>query len=55
MSFPKYSKENGRDEERRRRGEVPIDIDIVLWNAKTVRPADFAREFFQIGFREINK
>lgn len=50
-----FEAENGRDEERRKRGEVPIDVDIVLWNAETVRPADFAREFFQIGFREINK
>lgn len=48
-----YEIENGRNESCRLQGRVPIDIDIVLWNNETLRPQDFAREFFQIGFHEI--
>ena len=48
-----YEKACGRNEESRRRKEVPIDIDIVMWGDKIVRPVDFSREFFQIGLRQI--
>lgn len=43
----------GRNSETRMRGEVPIDIDVVIWDGEVMRPADFAREFFQIGYRML--
>lgn len=43
----------GRNEETRMRGEVPIDIDVVIWDGEVMRPADYAREFFQIGYRTL--
>lgn len=48
-----YELEHGRTPESRKRGEVAIDIDIVVWDGSIVRPADFSRDFFQIGFRTL--
>lgn len=48
----------GRDAEARNKGEVPLDIDIVMWNGSVIREKDFRQSFFQIGFkflREENK
>lgn len=39
----------GRDNEARARGDVPVDIDIVVWNGDVVRPNDFRQSFFRIG------
>lgn len=54
MLLKSYELENGRTPVARMKGEVPIDIDIVIWDGEIVRPRDYAHEFFQIGFREIN-
>lgn len=48
-----FERTHGRDAEARNRGEVPIDIDIVIWNEGITRPLDFSRQFFQIGYSEI--
>lgn len=48
-----YERSCGRDEKHRVKGEVPIDIDIVVWNSEVVRPLDFSREFFKIGYAQI--
>lgn len=48
-----YEIEHGRTMERRARGEVPIDIDIVIWDSKVIRPLDFGREFFKIGYSQL--
>ena len=34
-------------------GFVGIDIDIVVWDGKILRPIDFEREYFQLGYRQI--
>lgn len=48
-----YEIKSGRDAASRMRGEVPIDVDVVIADGKVVRPKDFAREFFQIGYRAL--
>ena len=48
-----YELSCGRDSEARKRGEVVIDVDIVIWGDRVIRPKDFSREFFQIGYRQI--
>lgn len=48
-----YETVNGRDSECRIRGEVPIDIDVVIWNDKIIRPKDYSCSFFQIGYKMI--
>ena len=49
-----YEKEEGRDKQCRERGEVPIDIDIVIAEEAIIKEWDFRQKFFQIGFSEIN-
>lgn len=48
-----YERECGRTQDAIMRNEVVIDIDIVVWDGKIIRPTDFSREFFQIGYREV--
>ena len=50
-----YEVLSGRDLSARERGEVPIDIDIVIWNKEIVRPKDYFHTFFQIGYSEITE
>lgn len=50
-----YERDCGRTDEARIRKEVPIDIDIVIWDGEIIRPVDFSREFFRIGYEDIRK
>lgn len=43
----------GRDVEARKRGEVPLDVDIVIWDGKVLRPRDYNQKFFTIGYGQI--
>lgn len=49
----RYEIEYGRDELARSRNLVPIDIDIVMVGDEILRPADFSRSFFQIGYKQL--
>lgn len=48
-----FEKEMGRDKKAREAGDVPLDIDIVVYNGKIVRETDYKREFFKIGFDQL--
>lgn len=48
-----YEESEGRDGECRRLNLVPIDIDVVVCDDMVLRPKDYAREFFKIGYRQI--
>lgn len=50
-----YERECGRDDEARRRGYVPVDIDIVCLNGDVLRPRDFRQSFFAIGFARLSE
>lgn len=43
----------GRDENSRRSGIVPVDIDIVIVDGKVIREWDFRQSFFRIGYSEL--
>ncbi|MDY3881679.1 MAG: 2-amino-4-hydroxy-6-hydroxymethyldihydropteridine diphosphokinase [Sodaliphilus sp.] len=43
----------GRTEEMRARKQVPIDIDIVIYDGEILRPNDYNQAFFQKGWKEI--
>lgn len=43
----------GRDSWARMRGDVHIDIDVVIWNGTVLRPNDFKQAFFRIGAMQI--
>lgn len=52
--FKQFELEHGRDSSARERHITPIDIDIVVWNSNIVRTWDFAQQFFQTGWQQIN-
>ena len=52
-ALKRYETSHGRTPMRRERGEVPVDIDIVVWDDEVIRPRDFNHSFFQIGYREV--
>jgi len=45
--------EAGRDDECRELGLVPLDMDIVVFDSKILRPRDFAQSFFRIGLKQL--
>lgn len=45
---------HGRTPEARNQGDVPIDIDVVVYDNEIIRPNDFRRDFFQIGYQQIS-
>lgn len=46
--------EMGRHAGCRQRGDVPIDMDIVIMDGDVVKPWDYRQKFFQIGYQEIS-
>lgn len=51
--FKEYEIRAGRDSERRKKGEVPIDIDIVIWEGKINRIQDYESLYFIKGYEQI--
>lgn len=49
----KFETDSGRDTVRRSRGEVPVDIDIVIWNEKIRRQKDYESAYFLKGYEQI--
>ena len=45
-----YEISSGRDEAARKAGNVPVDIDLVVYDNRILRKKDFSREFFTIGY-----
>lgn len=45
-----YEINSGRTIESKKNGEIPIDIDIVIWNDEILREKDFKQSYFQIGW-----
>ena len=43
----------GRTSECRQRGDVPVDIDIVIMNGDIVKEWDYRQKFFRIGYNQI--
>lgn len=46
-------REMGRNSECRAKGEVPIDIDIVICDGEIWREWDYRQKFFTIGYSQI--
>ena len=44
----------GRTPESKIIGEIPIDIDIVMWDGHVVRAREFDRPYFRIGYSELD-
>lgn len=43
----------GRDATARAEGRVPLDIDVVVYQGRVLRPGDFERYFFRRGYEEL--
>lgn len=49
----KQEQAHGRTPESKQTGEIPLDIDIVVWNGEILRPQDYTRDYFKIGLEEL--
>ncbi|MDE6273304.1 MAG: 2-amino-4-hydroxy-6-hydroxymethyldihydropteridine diphosphokinase [Muribaculaceae bacterium] len=45
--------DEGRDDDARAEGRVPIDADIVIADDRILRPKDYSQYFFRRGFEEL--
>ncbi len=43
----------GRNAEARKRGRVPIDMDVVIADGEVIRPGDYSRYYFRQGYEEL--
>lgn len=43
----------GRDSIASLEGRVELDLDLVIWDGRIVRPKDFERLYFNIGYRQL--
>ena len=50
-----YEIDSGRTKESKLKGDVSIDVDIVLWNGDIIKENDFKQSYFQIGWNEIKE
>ena len=50
-----YEETHGRDSACRESGEVPVDIDIVIFDGEIIKKWDYRQRFFQIGYKELAK
>lgn len=50
-----YEAANGRTKLSKQEGIIPIDLDLVVWNGEVVRPADFNKDYFQIGWKQLER
>lgn len=46
-------REMGRTPDGSARGEIAIDLDLVVWNDQILRPRDFERLYFNRGYRQL--
>ena len=51
----KYEAVCGRTPISKQVGDIPMDLDIIIWNGQIVRERDFAQEYFQIGWKQLKK
>ena len=45
--------QEGRGQDDVAKGEVSIDLDLVIYESRILRPKDFERHYFNIGYREL--
>lgn len=49
-----YERSCGRTAESKLTGVVPVDFDLVMFNGDMLRPVEFGREYFAIGYRMLH-
>lgn len=48
-----YENMEGRAETKEREGEVVIDLDLVIYDSRILRPRDFESHYFNRGYSEL--
>lgn len=48
-----WEADHGRTLEEKAEGKVRIDLDLVIWDCRILRPDDFGRHYFNRGYREL--
>lgn len=54
-SFKTMEREAGRMPDSKQTGDIPLDIDIVVWNNYVVRPRDWEQPYFQTGLKQLKQ
>lgn len=49
----KWEADHGRTQIDTFEGIIPIDLDLVIWDSRIMRPKDFERHYFNQGYREL--
>ena len=39
----------------KKKGDIPMDLDIIIWNDEIIREADYNQHYFQIGWQQLNE
>ncbi|MDE6291507.1 MAG: 2-amino-4-hydroxy-6-hydroxymethyldihydropteridine diphosphokinase, partial [Muribaculaceae bacterium] len=50
-----YEAACGRNAEARANGDVPVDVDLVVYDGCVLREKDFRCEFFLKGYRSLHE
>ena len=50
-----YESVCGRTPLSKQTGEIPMDLDIIIWNGEIVRERDFNQEYFQTGWQQLDE
>ena len=53
--FKTMEREAGRMSDCKQTGDIPLDIDIVVWNNNVVRPRDWEQPYFQTGLKQLKQ
>ncbi len=51
--YKTMEKQAGRMPDSKQTGEIPLDIDSVVWNDEIIRPRDWEQSYFQKGLNMI--
>lgn len=52
-AFKEMEASLGRTADSKRKGQVPIDIDLLRWNERIVKPADWNKEYVRLLFHSF--
>ena len=51
----KYETVCGRTPMSKKKGDIPMDLDIIIWNDEIIREADYNQPYFQIDWQQHNE
>ena len=51
--FKNHEADCGRTLQSKAEGIIPMDIDIIIWNGKIMRPREYSFEYFAKGYRQL--